>query len=203
MSTMAPTQPVDSPNLSEWIPSPLYRITLEQYEAMVDSGAFTEHDRFHLINGCLVAKMTKKPPHVVACDLTRAAVDGLSLAGWITRVGDPVRIPDYNEPEPDIAVVRGMIRDYSHRHPGPADVALVVEIADSSLTEDQKLARVYGTAGIPVYWIVNLVNRQVEVYLKPGPNGYQEPVTYAAGDRVPVVIDGVKVGSIAVDDLLP
>jgi Uma2 family endonuclease len=190
-------QPTELPS---W---PLYRMSIERYEAMVDSGVFTKHDRLHLINGLLVAKMTKNPPHVVACDLTRAAIDGLSLAGWFTRVGDPVRLPPDSEPEPDVTVVRGTIRDYSDHHPGPADVALVVEIADSSLTDDRKMARIYGNAGIPIYWIVNLVDRQVEVYSGPLADGYAARDLYRPGDNVPVVVDGQTVGQIAVDDLLP
>jgi Uma2 family endonuclease len=201
---MITTQSTDPPVSAEWIPSPLYRMSLERYEALVDSGLFTKRDRLHLINGLLVSKMTKKPPHVAACDLTRAALDGLALAGWYTRAGDPVRLPPDSEPEPDVALVRGTIRDYSDRHPGPADVALLVEVADSSLTVDRKkMAGVYGKAGIPVYWIVNLVHRQVEVYSGPDPNGYAACDVYKPGDTVPVVVDGKNVGQIAVDDLLP
>jgi Uma2 family endonuclease len=200
---MITTQQTEPPSITEWVPSLLYRMSLDRYEAMVDSGLFTKRDRLHLINGLLVAKMTKNPPHVVACDLTRAAMDGLSLAGWYTRAGDPIRLPPDSEPEPDVTVVRGTIRDYSNHHPGPADVALVVEIADSSLADDRKMASVYGNAGIPVYWIVNLIDRQVEVYTGPRPNGYAPPVIYGPGSVVPVVVDGKTVGHIAVDDLLP
>jgi Uma2 family endonuclease len=189
--------------ITEPIPWPLYRMTVEKYEAMVNSGVFDKYDRFHLIDGYLVEKMTKNPPHVVACDLTRAAVDKLLPAGWIIRIGDPVRIPDYNEPEPDIAVVRGTIRDYSKRHPGPSDVAMLVEVADSSVPKDSRLVTVYGAAGIPVYWIVNLVKRQVEVHVGPTADGYKDCLIYRPGDNVIVVIDGKDVGTIAIDDLLP
>jgi Uma2 family endonuclease len=203
MSTITPTQPIESPNLSEWIPSPLFRMSLEQYEAMVDSGAFTKHDRMHLINGYLVAKMTKKPPHVVSCELTRAAIDGLLPAGWHTRISDPVRLPPDSEPEPDHAVIRGSIRDFSDHHPSPANVALIVEVADSSLPDDRKMAHVYGSAGIPIYWIVNLVDRQVEVYSGPISTGYSSRVDFHPGERVPVVLDGAEIGFIAVDDIMP
>ena len=115
----------------------------------------------------------------------------------------PVRIPLYNEPEPDQAVVRGTIRDYSDHPPGPEDVALIAEIAYSSLAEDRKMASVYGNAGIPVYWIVNLVDRQVEVYSEPTDERVRDHKVYLPGDTVPVVIDGQVVGQIAVDDLLP
>ncbi len=75
----------------------------------------------------------------------------------------PVRMPDYNEPEPDVSLARGKAKDYANRHPGPADLALVVEVAKSSLSEDRQMA-IYGPAGIPVYGIVNLKAHQVEVY---------------------------------------
>ena len=88
-------------------------------------------------------------------------------------------------------------------HPGAADVALVVEVADSSLAEDRKMAAIYGGAGVPVYWIVNLVDRQVEVYTDPGIGGYATRTDFRPGQQVPVVIDGREVGQIAVDDILP
>jgi hypothetical protein len=69
MSMITSTQPTESPNFPEWIPAPLYRMTVEQYGAMVDSGVFTERDRFHLINGLLLAKMTQGDPHCTADDL--------------------------------------------------------------------------------------------------------------------------------------
>lgn len=78
-----------------------------------------------------------------------------------------------------------------------------VEVADSSLGEDRGMIVVYGRAGIAVYWIVNLVDRQVEVYSSPQRDGYATHVCYRSGQSVPVVLDGVMVGQIAVDDLLP
>ena len=82
--------------------------------------------------------------------------------------------------------MRGTIRDYSRRTPGPADVVLIVEVADSSLADDRELAtKVYGPAGIPVYWIVNLVDRQVEVYTVPDPGGYPSCAVFAPGRPSP------------------
>jgi Uma2 family endonuclease len=188
----------------DWIPSPLARLTVERYEAMVESGILTKHDRFVLINGYLVTKVTKNPPHAVATELVRDELIGLvSPAQWRVMVEAPVRIPDYNEPEPDVALARGKAKNYAKRHPGPADLALVVEVAESSVSEDRKLARVYGPAGIPVYWIVNLKANQVEVYTGPRRGGYAKRRVFTAGQSVPVVIDGVEVGRIAVAEILP
>jgi Uma2 family endonuclease len=122
--------------------------------------------------------------------------------GWYVRQSKPIRLPPRSKPEPD-RCVRGTIRDYSRRSPGPADAGLVVEVSASSLSEDRKLARLYAASGIPVYWIVNLVDRKLEVYAEPKPDGYASRVDYAAGQDAPVILDGAEIGRIAVADILP
>jgi Uma2 family endonuclease len=186
------------------VPAPLYRMSLEKYEALVASGAFGPKDRLHLINGFPVAKMTQNDPHCTADDLCRKALDQVVPAGWYVRSAKSVRLPEQvSKPEPDHCLVRGSIRDYSQRSPGAADVALVVEFAESSLAQDRKMARIYGSSGIPAYWIINLVDRQVEVYTLPYADGYHSRQDYTAGQEAPVVIDGVEVGQIRVADILP
>jgi Uma2 family endonuclease len=190
-----------------WIPSPLARLTVDQYEAMVKSGVFTERDRFHLINGYLVAKVTKNPPHACSTDLTADALRGAILAGWCVRAENPICLPPDSEPEPDVAVARGVLKDYGRRHPRAAELALVVEVSDATLKEDRELVDVYGPAGIPVSWIVDLNGRRVEVYTlskrRGGAARYGKPRVFTARQFVPVVIDGVEVGRIAVTDILP
>lgn len=201
--------PMAAPAGPEWLPMPPYRLTLEQYERMVDEGIIGEHDRVHLINGILVAKMTQNDPHCTADDLCDEALRRIIPAGWYIRGAKPIRIPGRagrrdSKPEPDRCVVRGTILDYSRRTPGPSDVGLVVEIADTSLAEDRKYATdLYGPARIPVYWIVNLVDRRVEVYTDPGPRGYRSTQVFKEGQSVPVVIGGREAGRIPVKDILP
>jgi Uma2 family endonuclease len=201
MSMLSTDQAATAP---EWVPSPLYRLSLEQYEAMVASGVFTPRDRFHLINGFLVAKMTQNDPHCTADDLCGAALVRILPPGWYVRAAKPVRLPSQvSKPEPDRCVVRGAIRDYSQRSPGAADVGLIVEVAESSLGEDRKLARIYGASGIETYWIVNLVDRQVEVYTLPYADGYHARQDFAPGEEIPLVLDGAEVGRVPVDEILP
>ena len=154
MSTIAQS-PVFQPPSPGLVP---YRISVDQYEAMVNSGVFSKHDRLELIEGLLVVKMTKGTRHSTTAELCRRAIEEMIPAGWHLRVEKPVRIPGRaSEPEPDISVVRGTVKDYSGRNPDPSDVALVVEVAESSLAADQtEMVRVYGGGGIPVYWIINL-----------------------------------------------
>ena len=204
MSTVLSPMPATMPAESVWVPSPLYRMSLEEYEAMVASGAFKGRDRFHLVGGFLVAKMTQNPPHTIADDLCGQELARV-LPGWYIRPAKPVRLPgQITMNEPDRCVVRGAARQYAGRHPGPGDIVLLVEVADSSLADDRELGtRVYGPAGLPVYWIVNVVDRQVEVYTGPSPAGYASRRDYLPGDRIAVVIDGQQRGEIAVDDILP
>ena len=135
-----------------------YRVSVDQYEAMVESGVFTKHDRLELIEGLLVVKMTKGTKHSTASELCRRAIERVIPAAWHVRAEKPVRVPGRaSEPEPDLSVVRGSVKDYTGRNPEPGEVALVVEVSESSLTADQtEMVRVYGGGGIPVYWIVNL-----------------------------------------------
>ena len=111
-------------------------------------------------------------------------------------------------PEPDLMVVHGSLRDYLQRPPTSRDVAIVIEVSDSSVAQDSvtKL-RAYAADGVPVYWIVNLPKCRVIVLIKPtGPVEkpfYQEHQEYGPDDEVPVVLDGREVGRVAVKEILP
>ncbi len=177
----------------------LYRLTVREYEQIAGS---LDDDRVELIDGYMVKMMVKTPPHVIACRRAAAAIARIAPAGWHTRAGDPVQITGHTEPEPDVALVLGTDDDYEDHHPGPKDIALVVEVADTSLLKDRR-RRTYGPAGIGVYWIVNLNTRKIEVYSDPTSEGYASRVDYAAGERIPVVVDGVTIGMVAVADILP
>jgi Uma2 family endonuclease len=89
------------------------------------------------------------------------------------------------------------------RTPGPADLALVVEVSYDSLVKDRKRIAIYGNAAIPVYWIVNVNDQQVEVYTEKLRGGYGKARIFKPGQSVPVDVDGARVGFIGVDDILP
>ena len=115
-----------------------------------------------------------------------------------------MRIPDFDEPEPDVSVVRGSRDDYRDRISAAMDMALWLRspTRPSTLIKAQSGAA-YAKGRIPVYWIVNLVDRQVEVYTEPGPDGYAISRTFVPGPVIPVVLGGVEVGQIAAADILP
>jgi Uma2 family endonuclease len=179
----------------------LYRLKIDEYERI---GAMLDDPRVELIDGYLVKKMPKKPAHIWSAMAVLRKLEGILKPGWSWRKEDPIRIPDFDEPEPDVAIVRGSQDDYKNRIPEPNDVALVVEIAETTIDRDQGgKSLAYAKGGIPVYWIVNLADRQIEVYSDPGPNGYRSREVFRPGLSVPVVIGGVEAGRIAVDDILP
>jgi Uma2 family endonuclease len=202
MSTITPIQPMVS---SPPAPPPLTprRITVDEYERMAAAGVFNEPKKFELVDGYLVTKMPKSPEHSFSTNKLLKATERMLPPGWTSQKEDPVRIPAYDEPEPDVAIIRGADSDYRHRIPDVADVGLLVEVSRTNPSADRLQGIFYARGGILIYWIVNLIDRQVEVYTDPGPAGYATRQDFPSGQQVPVVIDGQQVGQIAVDDILP
>jgi Uma2 family endonuclease len=185
------------------MPSELYRITVDQYDRMLEVGILTTDDRVELIDGYLMTRTGQTPAHVWAVESVDEVLDSLVGDAWCSRMRGPVRIPPFDEPEPDVAVARGTRLTYCRRHPDAAEIGLVVEVSDSTYDRDRgKKWEANARSGIPAYWIVNLPKRRVEVYTDPSPEGYKSRRDYQAGDSIPIVIDGQLLGHIAVADVL-
>ena len=181
----------------------LYRFNVSEYERLVSLGALDD-PKIELIDGYLVRKLGKNPPRVWSVDATEISLQPLLPTARLIRRESPVRIPDFDEPEPDVAVVKGTREDYKQRHPGPGDVDLVVEVAESSLDRDRgEKLHAYARSRIPIYWIVNLIDHQIEVYTDPADDGYRTQEVYQRGSHVPVIFDQIERGHVRVDDLLP
>ena len=172
---------------------------------MIDDGTIGEDDQVELIEGQVVAKMPKKPPHRVGTRKTFKALKRVVPAGWHVTKEEAVVLGPRSKPEPDVAVIRSELEFDTSRDATAADCCLVVEVAERSLATDRgKKLQGYARSGIPVYWIVNVKDNQVELYTDPDPAGtYKSRVDYRPGADIPVVIDGQDVGRIAVADLLP
>ena len=185
----------------------VYRFTVAQYQRMVEAGILTANDKVELLEGYVVFKMPRNPAHDGTVQLIDEGLRAAIPAGWRLRCQLTVALSD-SQPEPDFAVARGDARTYLTRHPTAADVGLVIEVAHSSLSRDQhEKTRVYARAGVVVYWIINLVDRRVEVYTQPSGAtanpSYANLQSYPPGDAVPLVLDGSAVATIAANDLLP
>src|SRR6266702_825880 len=107
------------------------RISVDEYHRMIDQGMF-DNRRVELLDGVVVEKMTHNPPHDGTIQLVEVALAPARPAGWCVRIQSSVTLST-SEPEPDLCVAWGNQRTYLSRHPGPADIGLVVEVADSSL----------------------------------------------------------------------
>jgi Uma2 family endonuclease len=201
--TLPPAVPELGSIPSAGILSSLFRMTVDQYEDLVEAGVL-DSQPVELIDGLLVRKMGKKPPHVIACEATRDQLLPLIPRGWRLTIEAPVRIPVFDEPEPDLAIVRGTRDDYEDHHPGPADLGLLIEVSDTTLDRDRGEKRsAYARGGVSTYWIVNLVDRQLEIYTDPAPTGYRQERVLKPDEQVAVLIDGTEIGRIVVSDLLP
>jgi Uma2 family endonuclease len=184
----------------------IWRLSVSQYHDMIRAGILTEDDPVELLEGWLVYKMPTNPWHRLVTQTLRSDLDGLLPEGWHVNAQEPITTAS-SEPELDISVVRGKRHDYRDRHPGAADLGLVVEVSDATLERDQGWKkRLYAQAGSAVYWIINLVDRRVEVYQKPaGPAekpDYQVQQFYAVNEEVPLILENQIVGSILLQKLL-
>ena len=177
-----------------------------EYARLVELGAFVS-DPIELLGGELIVAEPQSPYHASAIQRVDYALRSVLPPGWLVRVQSPVSLDDESEPEPDLAVVPGHPGDYPDAH--PASPALVIEVADSSLGFDRRdKGSLYARARLADYWIVNLVDRVVEVYRNPAraasaPHGwaYQTVATLTPpAVVVPLGLTGVQ---IAVADLLP
>jgi Uma2 family endonuclease len=182
------------------------RFSVDEYHRLTQIGMLTEDDNLELIEGYLVHKMARNPPHDSTLNRANKRLAKLLPVGWEIRILCAVTLID-SEPEPDVAVVREDPVEYAIRHPNATDVGLLIEVSDSTLAGDRAdKGRIYARAGIALYWIVNLVDRQIEVYTSPSGQtavpGYGQRQDYQVGDVISLELDGKIIGTIAVQDIL-
>lgn len=185
----------------------LMRFSVPRYLRMVRDGVFDDDDKVELLEGYVVHTTSRNPPHDSALQKIQRALYRLLPAEWDLRQQSAVQLAD-SVPEPDVAVVRGDADTYADRHPTAAEIGLLIEVAESSLGRDvEDKARIYARAGVPAYWVVDLVNRRVVVFAEPSGPGdapaFARVRDYRPGEAVPLALDGALVGELAVDDLLP
>jgi Uma2 family endonuclease len=179
-----------------------HRFTVAEYYRIASAGVLGEDDRVELIDGQILDMSPISPGHAYAVDCCNRAFSAGVGGAAVVRVQNPLALGDYDEPEPDVALVNPPGSRYAAAHPGAADVLLLVEVAESSLAYDQSTkAALYAAAGIREMWVVNLPAGVLEVYRVPGPLGYQDRRTHRRDERVvPQAFPDLE---IAVADLLP
>jgi Uma2 family endonuclease len=183
-----------------------YRFSVKQYHRLVELGILNDNDRVELLEGYIVDKMPQNPPHGAAIVRITKRMARVIPDEWLLRVQLPITFRT-SEPEPDFAIVAGPEERYVVRIPIPRDVELFMEVADSSLLTDRRLkGPLFASAKIPQYWIINLVERKIEVYSHPRGGmkpAYRDRRDYGVGELVPLILGSREICLIAVRDLLP
>lgn len=145
------------------------RWTRAEYDRLIDKGVFGPDERLELLAGDLVVREPQGDPHAFAIELANEALRTAFGPEWRVRVQLPIALDEESEPEPDVSVAPGPLRDSSE--PKPSRLVLVVEVAQSSLAFDRRYkGSLYARARVPEFWIVNIVDRVLEVYRDPRPD---------------------------------
>jgi Uma2 family endonuclease len=181
--------------------SEVYRLRVEDYEKMIEFGIFDEDEKIELWDGVLVKMSPKGIKHRNSTYLISTLFQEKFGRSVITQSQDPIRLNDFSEPEPDIVLAKAPLSRYAERHPEPADIYLIVEIADSSITVDRKKSLNYARSGIVQYLILNLNTNEIEDYREPSADGYRSKKTYTEDESFNLVAFADV--EIKVKDLVP
>lgn len=189
-------------NVMQLPPAPVRRFTVDEYHRMIQTRVLTEDDPVELLEGWIVLKMPRTPPHDVVISLADDAIRPLLSPEWKMRIQSAITTDD-SEPEPDLAVVRGPARRYLAQHPSPAEVALLIEVSASTLDYDRDVkGPIYARSGIVVYWIINLVDARIEVYSDLVAGAYQQREEFTEPMAIPIIIAGQKIADVPVRNFL-
>ena len=179
-----------------------YAFTVADYHQLIASGHFKRTDRIELINGELTIMPPIGPEHSFhTTRITNALPVKLPSGVWL-RMNEPITIANHSEPQPDAAVVRARSDGYRSAHPGPKDVLLIIEVADTSAAFDTQVkAKLYSKAGIPEYWVIDVQEGCLRVFTEPSARGYKHLQVFERGDTVKSTsVTGL---TIKVKDLMP
>lgn len=195
--TASPPQP--APPQPDWVPR--RRLTVRDYHAMGEAGILRREDRVELIEGELIAMSPVGVPHAAQLLVMSELLAPQLVGRAVVAMQNPIRLGDFSEPEPDIALVRPPGRRYVDALPVPADVFLLIEISDTTLRYDSTVkAALYAKHGIVEYWIIDIAGHAVLVHRAPTAEGYAETRRATAGETLePLALPGLR---LAVADML-
>lgn len=179
-----------------------HKLSVESYERMVQAGILSENDRVELIHGEIIEKMPISPQHGASVKRLNRWFSSNLGDTVVIGVQDPVRLK-HSEPEPDLSVMQWREDQYAAMHPRPEDILLLVEVADSSLDFDREIKLpLYAEAGIVEYWIMNLVDQQLEIYRGPQPDGsFGQHMVAKQKDEIQML--AIPAARLAVANVLP
>jgi Uma2 family endonuclease len=161
------------------------RFTIDDYHRMGEAGILCEDDRVELIDGEILAMSPIGPPHCAGVDRATRAMVMAAGERAIVRVQGSVQLDRFCEPQPDMVLLRPRDDFYASRHPGPRDILLVVEVADSSIDYDRDVkAPMYAALGVPEYWLADLTQDVLTVHADPGGGTYRHRSVHRRGETI-------------------
>ena len=161
------------------------RFTAAEYSRMIDAGILAEDDRVELLEGDIVEMAPIGSRHAACVNRLNQLLSTRIAGPFIVAVQNPIRLGEFSEPQPDLAILRPRPDFYSESHPGPEDILLLVEVSDTSADYDREVkVPAYGTAAIPEVWLVDLASGAVEVHRDPMPGRYGSVEVARAGSQV-------------------
>ena len=181
------TTPLDA----EMPPWPVRRFSVEEYRQLGECGVLTPEDRVKLLEGWIVPKMNQRPAHRFAAGMLNEWLQRNLPPGYFGLCQLPITTPS-SEPEPDLSVIRGTRRDFRQSHPTGTDCRLVIEVADASVLRDRHKAAIYAAAGVAEYWILNLIENQLEQYSQVGAESYDSLQTRGVTETVALQLGEVN-----------
>lgn len=185
------------------MPVPVKRrlFTVEEYHRLAQAGILGEDDRVELLEGEIVEMAPIGSRHAGTVNRLNRLLSHLVGDLAVVAVQNPIRIGEHSEPQPDLALLHPRPDFYASAHPQPADVLLLVEVAEATASYDREVkVPIYARAAIPEVWLVDLERERIEVFRQPSPQGYGEALTLGRGQRLsPLLLPHI---SLAVDDIL-
>jgi Uma2 family endonuclease len=166
------------------LPISKYYFSAAEFERMGEAGVFTKDARLELIEGEIIEMSPIGSRHAACVNFLSRFLNRAVGDIALVSVQNPIRLNDFSEPEPDLALLR--LRDdfYRDAHPTPADALLIIEVADTTLAYDRQVKTpLYAKAGIEEAWIINLLDEQVEIYSGLAGGAYQTIVSFRRGDE--------------------
>jgi len=150
------------------------KFTIKDYYKMAESGIFTENDRVELIRGEIIEMSPIGRRHAVCIILLETVLSEKLRKRALISIQNPIQLDDTSEPQPDVVLLKNPIDTYRKRHPQPADIFLIIEVADTTVKYDREVKiPLYAEANIPEVWLVDINNNCAEMYRQPTPDGYQ------------------------------
>lgn len=161
-----------------------YSFTAEEFERLGEAGILRQDARLELIDGEIIEMSPIGSPHAACVKFLTRLLYSLFGETFVVGVQDPVRLSDFSEPQPDISLLRWRDDDYRQGHPTPADVLLVIEVADATVVKDRTIKLpLYARSGVPEAWLVNLPEERVEIHSDPADGSYRRAESFGRGEE--------------------